>query len=130
MRWARTLMIADMLTKAIQSNVAHEARPNATQSDKETLMSDDQLPSTTPVVATPVATAVDAQATAADPVPAPAVTPQSADVGSAGASTGVDVDARLQHATQLAEMLTNNPNIRYFLCALMGIATEDLSKDI
>ena len=128
MRWARTLMIADMLTKAIQSNVAHEARPNAAQSDKETLMSDDQLPSTTPVVATPVATAVDAQATAADPVPA--VTPQSADVDSAGASTDVDVDARLQHATQLAEMLTNNPNIRYFLCALMGIATEDLSKDI
>lgn len=130
MRWARTLMIADMLTKVIQSNVAHEARPNATQSDKETLMSDDQLPSVTPVVATPAATAVDAQATTADPVPAPAVTPQCADAASIGASTGVDVDARLQHATHLAVMLTNNPNVHSFLCALMGIATEDLSKNI
>lgn len=130
MRWARTLMIADMLTKVIQSNVAHEARPNVTRQDKDALMSDDPLPPTAPVVATPAATAVDTQATTADPAPAPAVTPQSADAGRIGASTGVDVDARLQHATHLAEMLTKNPNVHSFLCVLMGIATEDLSKDI
>jgi len=129
MRWARTLMIADMLTKAIQSNVAHEARPNANRTDKEALMSDDQLPPTTPVAAAtdaPVDAPVDAQTATAAPAPAPAVAEPSAVAHSAV----VDVDARLHHATRLAEMLTNNPKIHSFLCTLMGIAHEDMSKDI
>lgn len=124
MRWARTLMIADMLTKAIQSNVAHEARPNTNRTNKDVIMSDDQLPPTTSVDAATVAPA-DAQTTAAAPAPAPAVAAPSATAQSAG----VDVDARLHHATRLAEMLTNNPKIHSFLCALMGIVSEDLSKD-
>lgn len=125
MRWARTLMIADMLTKAIQSNVAHEARPNANRTDKEALMSDEPLPPTTPEAAT-TAAPVDAQTPAAAPIPVPAVAAPSA----VAQSAGVDVDARLHHATRLAEMLTNNPKIHSFLCTLMGIASDDLSKDI
>lgn len=126
MRWARTLMIADMLTKAIQSNVAHEARPNANRSNKETLMSEDQLPPTTPEAA-PTDAPVDAQTTAAAPIPVPAV---AAAPSVAADSAGVDVDARLHHATRLAEMLNNNPKIHSFLCTLMGIANKDISKDI
>jgi len=126
MRWARTLMIADMLTKAIQSNVAHEARPNANRTDKEALMSDDQLPPTTTPVAAATDAPVDAQTATAAPAPAPAVAAPSA----VAQSASVDVDARLHHATRLAEMLTNNPKIHSFLCTLMGIASEDISKDI
>lgn len=73
MRWARTLMLAQMLTKAIQANVAHEAgaaahaKPNKQPPKQECAMTDDA-----------VATTIDPTAPA--PTPAPTVSPVAAHV--------------------------------------------------
>jgi len=131
MRWARTLMIAEMLTKAIQSNVAHEARSNVNKPDEESPMSDD-LPHNTPPATPPSAPA---EAIANDQANAVAATPEPEAAHAVAAApapkgTAIDVDARLQQATHLAEMLTKNPEIHSFLCALLGNVTEEISKDI
>jgi len=69
MRWARTLMLAQMLTKAIQANVAHEAGAATQRPNKESAMGDD-APNPNPNDPDPQST--DAPAAIEDAPPAPA----------------------------------------------------------
>ena len=129
MRWARTLMIAEMLTKAIQSNVAHEARPSLKKSDKGDPMTDDQQP-----IAPQAAVANDpAASTAVEATPTTVPATTQAAVAATGTNSAatcstpeVDVDARLHEAMTLAQMLTDSPKTHSFLSALLGIAEKDI----
>ena len=154
MRWARTLMLADMLTKAIRANVAHEARPTASatpQPTKESTMGDADTSLNT-TEATPQAAVVSTDATStATAAPAPTsdaptsetaasetVTPEAvAPATTAAAATSVaapaatidsSIDTRLKKIADLVQTLNENPKIHARLSTLLGADTADTSS--
>jgi len=146
-------MLAEMLTKAIRANVAHDARPAPStphRPNKESAMSDTDTSTTADATATDAtaadaslgdATTGDTTATGAttdttptntDTAPADTTTTDSAatntvPASSAPASSGTEVDDRLQKIAALVQTLKDDPKIFDLLTALLGTGSTDSS---
>ena len=130
MRWARTLMLAQMLTKAIHANVSHEATIGAATTQwpkKESDMGDDVITPDTTTIDTattdtpPVEPAlVEPAPTEAAPVEPPAPVEPAPDPAHAGPSAA-DANTVLANASALAKTLSDKPKVLAFMSALMGI---------
>lgn len=133
-------MLAQMLTKAVQANVAAEAHQATRPSKKESTVTDPAIdptaPATDPTAPAPAQEGTPSAATAADQ-PAPEQAPPTSDqaatpdaTAETSAATSLppvspdavidDVKEKLEHAAKLAQALQDNPEVLRFMNALFA----------